>query len=290
MSDQVYEYSSAAEKQRLKDMHYDALNALLLQELSTPEAARNNDYIHLILEEMKGREDAPCTMRGEDVAEALRYFREDFGGKAANGAAAPEAASPSVASEKAPGKKRGIRILNVAAIAAVIILLLCGTASALGFNVFKAFAVWTDSTLFFTNGNSERPSILEQHAFPDLNIVVRSYSTLPLVPDHDLKASSLEKMDWVKTAVGTQVTATYLHDGGTINFRYIFYTDPENTPASEYRMNNNEVILYEHNGTSYYIFMNADQCNIVWTVENVACNIYGDFTMEEAKEMVDSIR
>ena len=39
----------------------------------------------------------------------------------------------------------------------------------------------------------------------------------------------------------------------------------------------------------YYFYSNAGQSCVSWCIDNMECSIYGDISMDELKEMVNSI-
>ena len=44
-----------------------------------------------------------------------------------------------------------------------------------------------------------------------------------------------------------------------------------------------------HNGVTYYIMTNGDSRTVAWKSGSIEGSISGSFTLEEAKQMVDSI-
>ena len=74
-----------------------------------------------------------------------------------------------------------------------------------------------------------------------------------------------------------------------IQFHFVVYSDPFRVPVSEYQINNSQARLYQVGGTTFYILRNLEQTSIAWYTENVGCYIWGDFSEEEAIQMVDSL-
>lgn len=62
---------------------------------------------------------------------------------------------------------------------------------------------------------------------------------------------------------------------------------PEAT--SIYEVNEELTELYQTNGTDYYLFYNIDRPVAIWYDAPFVCHITGDITMEELKQMIDSI-
>ena len=50
------------------------------------------------------------------------------------------------------------------------------------------------------------------------------------------------------------------------------------------------VAVYENSGIIYYIFLNKDQLQVVWMAQSYECVVSGDFSLEEAKKMINSIQ
>ena len=46
---------------------------------------------------------------------------------------------------------------------------------------------------------------------------------------------------------------------------------------------------YIVSGITYYIFENNKQVQAAWTVDSYECNISGNVTIDELKQMIDSI-
>ena len=69
--------------------------------------------------------------------------------------------------------------------------------------------------------------------------------------------------------------ATWQHGGGASSGTFMKDDDP--------------VVQYEHNGVTYYIMTNGEFRNIVWKQGDLEGSIGGPITLDEAKQIVDSI-
>jgi len=56
-----------------------------------------------------------------------------------------------------------------------------------------------------------------------------------------------------------------------------------------YEKDENAIEVYPHNGIDHYIMTNISKTNAVWATKNYECIISGDITVDEVKQMIDSI-
>ena len=116
------------------------------------------DYIMAIMEVMKQRDANPPAAEA-DVDAAWRDFKENYQGQASayETEVLPERDSSHLDQITSPSpKKKSRRILRAAVITAACIVILCGAASAFGFDLLQAFADWTAETFgFVTPGQEE---------------------------------------------------------------------------------------------------------------------------------------
>lgn len=85
------------------------------------------------------------------------------------------------------------------------------------------------------------------------------------------------------------VYAAYMKGEDLLNFHLSRYTEVESAGSTTYIKDDEPVVEYEHNGLVYYIMTNNEFRNIVWKYEDLEGSIGGPFTLEEAKQIVDSI-
>ena len=70
----------------------------------------------------------------------------------------------------------------------------------------------------------------------------------------------------------------------TISVRSYIEGDPE-----KIEVNGNAVELYRVSMVDYYIFPNNERKMAVWLVDRYECSISGNLTVDEMKQMIDSI-
>lgn len=292
MSDPVCDYHSAETRERLMGMDYDTLNRHLSEITELPDSDRKDGYISLIWEILEEKYPNPCKLSDTEIGLAWEDLCENYCRKTVEKTEkpAPESALFSASSGKKPGKKPLTRILRSVAVAAVIAVFLCCIASAFGYNVLEIFVKQSSGTLVFSNSDKLPSYKTEQHAFWDLSREIERHTDLALVPNYDPKGTTLESLKTSSTAKGILVTAVYRYAEGVISFQYAFCSPTNDIPSTEYQIHNEEATIYESQGTRFYILRNLEQSSIAWVTDCGQCSIWGDFSVEEAMQMVDSLR
>ena len=110
------------------------------------------------MEVMKQRDANPPAAEA-DVDAAWRDFKENYQGQASayETEVLPERDSSILTKSPPFPQKKSRRILRAAVITAACIVILCGAASAFGFDILQAFADWTAETFgFVTRGRRKR--------------------------------------------------------------------------------------------------------------------------------------
>lgn len=290
MSDSIYDFRSAKVKDRLMGMDYEELDRHLSEVSDLPDFAQKDGYICLIWEVMEEKNPNPCNFSDEDIRLSWEAFcekcREEENLTIIDDM--PESPPTYASSEKKPKKKTVTRILRGVAIAAAIAALLCVVASAFGYNVFRMFVSWGEG-VFRLSPTDSAVEEGEQHAFGDLVEEVNKHTDLPIVPSIAPTGAVIEELTIENTSAGCHINATYRHEEGIILFNFVVYSDPLGVPLSEHQINDDKATRYQTGGNTFYILCNLEQTGIVWHTENVGCYIWGDFSEEEAKRMVDSI-
>ena len=290
MSEQGFGFRTIIEKERLMGMSFEALNFLLMQVSELPASAQREDYIGLIMEVMGERADNPYGLSDEMIQSEKEDFDENYCGNVIDFAedSVPESPLFSASSQKISKKKPLPRVLRGAAIAAVIAVLFCCVVSAFRGNTSRIFAKWGNGTLtFYPEEHYLGQS--GQNTFRELKKELRQHTSLSLVPDYDPRGTTFESLETDTSRKDTSISAVYTHDSGYISFNYHFFGSNEDLPFIEIQINDRETTVYTAGGNRYYISKNLDTVNIVWFADTIMCTIWGDFTMEEAIQMVDSM-
>lgn len=177
------------------------------------------------------------------------------------------------------------RVLRTAStLAAVIAVLLATslTAYALGFDLWGAIANWTKETFSFVRSESRflNPSEAEQVLF--------EYGLeQPLLPSWLPQGYVYDNIDIAETP---NRTVFYIKYSSVHSEILITIAKVSAAPAlSVFEKDATEVVEYSAKETVYYIIENNENINIVWVTGPYECSITGHMSLEEAKEIIDSI-
>lgn len=183
------------------------------------------------------------------------------------------------------------RFLRVACII-IVSLLFTGsvTAKAFGFDLWGAVAKWTKDIFFFSFSESgdiqQTTNITNSHRFEDMlhEYGIRTNLTPTWLPEGYL----LKDFDVAETPTRTTFLATYKDEAETKEFLItIISLAAPSTRA--YEKDEKDLAVYTVNDIEHYIISNIDKTNIVWKRETFECSIAGEFSLEEAKKMINSI-
>lgn len=175
-------------------------------------------------------------------------------------------------------KKSWLRGLSAAAAVLVVVVLGSATAGAFGYDVWGTVAKWTQDLFYFSTeptGDTPAAEMLSQE-----EIVAKLFPTW--VPE----GYTLESLQTTDIPNQRSVEATYRKDGQLLRFLATTYL-PENPLYTHQSGGSAEV--YETGGICYYIFPNLHRLNAAWLVDGYECHISGILTVDEMKQMIDSI-
>ena len=98
-----------------------------------------------------------------------------------------------------------------------------------------------------------------------------------------------EESEATELLSSVEFDGVYMKDGEYLIVSLSLLKDGEDGRTSVYMKDDRPVTEYNHNGVTYYIMTNGDWRTVVWKSGNIEGCISGDITLEEAKQMVDSI-
>ena len=272
------------------------LEKLLAQDFAADDGDTPDvDYIMAIMEVIHEREKAAG--HSVDVDAAWNDFQENYQGQSAafEHSLPREAESSnhlSIPPVQAPRKKK--YTLRFVAIAAVIVVLLCGTASGFG-RVFQAVVSWTAETFGFESpyGESSADVAVQEDPYINLRTVVSEHTDLAVVPkwapdgtvkaaDSDVKITyrkdSTHLEGFYQTADGDFVIRVRVHHDSLPNYTFV------------YQWNETELLdTHTVAGLEHDIARNNENYVAAWTNENIECIIQGALSIDELVLMIDSI-
>lgn len=280
----------------LERMTLEELNCLLGQEMSAPNSEPDVTYMSAIIEVMDKKEADTADGLRVDTEAALHEFHEDYQGKPSMyfSEATRETESSHLfqfQKSKPRNNSAGVRILrNMAAMLAVV-LILGGTASAFGVNLFQAVASWSNETFHFVFGQEQEQLDEPQiDPFPDLRLAVAQETDRLVVPTYAPVQLQLKDIKIVERSDGTSIRTTYASERGDVTFHVQVYDKQPMLDSMIYQRDMSETRTYRVGDIEYILMSNNERCNAVWLNENVECCIQGHLTFEELEQMIDSIQ
>ena len=275
------------------------LEELLAASFPMEDGAETDEaYITTIMEVIREREEkeADQKKRQAEVDAAWREFQEyraerDREKAEADGMADASGkfpGEPSRPQEKTHTAKKPGRVLRSCAAAAAVIVLLCGTAYAFGWNIFQALADWTAETFQFLTG--AEPEMADYGVFDRLYKNVSTETDIPVVPRWAPEGT--KEVEQPRTSIRsdkTRIVGEYLVEDREFTVRITIYNEIPEIYDTIYQKNDGSAYPYEAGGITHYIVENVDNVSAMWTNNIVEGYIQGNISIAELKQMIDSI-
>ena len=277
----------------LEQMRTEELEALLQQEFTAADGGEPDvDYIMAIMVVMKQRDANPPAAEA-DVDAAWRDFKENYQGQASayETEVLPERDSSHLDQITSPSpKKKSRRILRAAVITAACIVILCGAASAFGFDILQAFADWTAETFGFVTPGQEEAEV-PQDPYLELRLAVAEETDLPVVPNwapNDTKLVGAVSM--IKRTDGNRIQAVYSVNGERFTVRIQIYDSVPDVYTGIYQKDSSEEIVeYKVSDITHYLMNNNGHLLATWVNENIECFIQGNLSKSDLEKIINSI-
>ena len=255
-------------------MTTEALEEILRLDAQTPQGQALDGELLYIMEVLAERK-KNNSHTGNTALEAYESFKQNY--------------MPETEQEK-PAKVKGSAahwLRALAATAAVLVLLVAAsaTASAFGCNLWDAVIQWTQETFHFGNGGHSDPD--NGLEFASLQDALEEGNTPAwLVPTKITDGYNLTEIKFEQTPVKKIYKALYASNKKILKIIVWDYLndDPVYVEKSE-----DFVEKYETSGITYYLFDNNEQVQAMWIVDSYECYISGHVTIEELKQMINSI-
>ena len=248
---------------------YDALSTEELSEIlrldsETPEGnGLDIDtllYVTGVLAERKKN-----TNTGKTAQEAWKSFQQNY--------LDSKETYPAVAEEKKPVKTKNPWVRRVAAAAAVLALLISVPLSAKALNwedICNTIVKWAKETFSFVTGDFDGPEVRDNREFDSLQEALE-FAKLPtdMIPTWIPEGYVFVRVNIDKTPIQQNYVALYKKDEQTVNVsvRFLIETDPQKLEGNE----------------------NNERISAMWKKDFYECYITGDLTVDEIKQMINSI-
>lgn len=268
-------------------MSTEELQQILREDASKPEGQEetSTEALFYIMEVLAQRRRA--RNEGKTPEEALEAFHKYY-----------EEDEESSKTEREPvvRKKNSTTpnwIKRLVAVAAIIILVFSGslTAKAFGFDIWEVILKWTQETFHFGYiSSTETPSEPMKNnslVFNGLNSALETYDVVaPLVPTWIPEGYEEVSVKTFDTPKQRQFLGFYQSGEKIIKIWIEDYLDSEPVQIEQ---DDKTIEVYERNNVKYFIVSDVDTLQAAWIRDGYACYISGPLSLDEIKQMIDSI-
>ena len=182
---------------------------------------------------------------------------------------------------------------TVAAVLAIVLVLTVGmtvTAKAFRFDLWGKIASWTKEIFHFSDVSG--PDVTE----PDKTVSIEYDQLWAALDEHRIDKSIAPtwlpngyKHKDITVKASPKMRSIYaVYENNNVEL-IIFIRQTIGVPAHQVEKNDDLLKIYTSDGVDYYIFSNTNTLQIAWSIGEFECQITGNITVEEAKEMIDSI-
>lgn len=255
-------------------MATEELEEILRLDAEMPEGQESDIDKILYIMEVLAERNRNNSHTGKTALEAYESFKQNYMPETDNNVI------PIKAKHKVP---RWVRSLT--ATAAVLAILLTGavTAKAFGLDIWKAVVQWSQETFHFGDEGADNnlTYISLQDALTKGNVPTW------LAPTYIPEKFAFIEIDVQKTPKKNIYKAKYKHGEEII---VIAVRDYLGKNPAYVEQSDGLTEEYEAFGITFYLLSNEGQNRAVWRYESYECEISGNVTIEELKEMIDSIQ
>ena len=264
---------------------YDAMTTEELEEIlrldaQAPEEQESDTETILYIMEVLAARKRNNSHTGKTALEAYESFKQNYLPEVDNIETTSEVSTKTLIAF--PRWLRGLT-----ATAAVLAILVAGsvTAQAFGLNIWEAVVKWTQETFQFgdwdeSNTKDTFPYASFQEALEKGNI------SIGLVPSWIPSGFTLVDISIEDKPMQIAYKAMYTNEDRELRMTVQDYLDmiPVYVEQSD-----GLVEEYKVAGVTYYLFENYNAVKAVWIVDSYECYISGNVTIDDLKQMIDSI-
>lgn len=266
-------------------MATEELEEILRFDTDAPEGEDTDvDVMLYVLEVLADRRRNNVEVTGKTALEAFESFKQDYLPEGIHIDSAPEEKKPMIR------PARWLRGLTAAAAVLAFVFLGAVTANALGFNIWKAVAVWAQETFRLEGeikAESELPEVDISREYHSLeSAIFDSERVHGIVPTWIPEGYELDELIVDENPLRKKYVAVYSNEGTMLKIVVQSYQSgyPEQIEQSgEYEE------TYISSDTVYHFFEDNAQMRVVWINDSYECYITGELTIDELEKMVESI-
>lgn len=271
---------------KFDSMTTEQLQQILRLDAMKPESEKSDtEELFYIMEVLADRRRNDSNYSGKTAQQAFEDFQKYY---------MPEAAAETANAVPERRNKPSVRWLHrlgTFAAALVIVFLTTLTANAFGFDLFGKVAKWSADFFHFEKESLETsapdPDMFDELEYTSLQQALEIYKiTHRLAPTWIPEGYTLSNLDVIDSP--TEVTFFAIYSKEESNIR-ILIRQLNNEEPIQVEKNDDFIQTYSTGGITYYLFENINDVQAIWVLENFECVIAGSLTLEELKEIIDSI-
>lgn len=242
-------------------------------------------YITEVLAEREKRSDNP----GKTPEEALEDFKKNFL-YTDTGEHFGEIPTISAVREKRKTRPKWFRYAATAAATIALVFITSLTVKSLGHDIRQGRYLLTSGTFQFVtepalNNNQSCPQTNEVYLYHDF--LKKNEFAAELLPTHIPEGFQQTESHITMSAVGN--SWAFAFENGDRFCQIILHNFLED-PTVIWQRSDDYFEVREINGISYYIFTNLDQLVVCWKTGPFECGFYGDLTLDEINDILNSIK
>lgn len=200
-----------------------------------------------------------------------------------------------------PVRYRGLRTIQIAAILAALLMLVTMATAAAGYDIWKMLAEWTAENIALTPWQIEYANPDDLHIpegpgeYADIQEALTDYGiNRPLIPRYLPDGFAAEQLIVDKETNPNHIVflESYHRETDYIIIQAVIHLDNENEKpivVEEFFKDEGEPVPYEAGGITHLLTTNGGRPSALWANGPAECSITSDITMEELKQMIDSI-
>lgn len=200
-----------------------------------------------------------------------------------------------------PVRYRGLRIMQIAAALAALLMLVTVATAAAGYDIWRMLAEWTAERISLASGQIEYVNPDDLHIpegpgeYADIQEALTAYGiNRPLIPRYLPAGFVAEQLIVDKENDPNRIVflESYHREADYIIIQAVIHLDNENENpivVEEFFKDEGEPVPYEAGGITHLLTTNGGRPSALWANGPAECAITGDITMEELKQMIDSI-
>lgn len=202
-----------------------------------------------------------------------------------------------------PARHRYLRTVQLAALLAALLMLVTVATAAAGYNIWGMLAEWTEETFTLAPGQIEYADPDDLHIpegpgeYAGLQEALTDYglnrSVVPKwMPDGFVLEELIVIVDDRSDPTQIVFHAVYCWESVYLTVQVNVYLEKENRGPDNFwsfQKDEGDPVPYEAGGITHLLTTNAGWPAALWSNGPAECVILGDITMDELKEMIDSI-